>query len=144
MASAASNSCIASTSSLPAGLQPGQQSAATLRGQARGERLPGTGVGLMRLKWNATTARTTATMHTSASPAEINLNRRPARSDSSRRSRSAEPLAIEFGRMLRGGLTSSRSLLFFCAASVAVFAYGAGEHVVRQFDALCAVAILEP
>ena len=37
-----------------------------------------------------------------------------------------------------------RRLLFFCAPPVAVFAYDAGEHIVRQFDPLRAVAFLEP
>src|SRR4029078_12744639 len=34
--------------------------------------------------------------------------------------------------------------LFFCSASVTVFAHRAGEYIVSQFDAWCAVAVLEP
>ena len=54
---------------------------------------------------------------------------------------------LELGLTLRGGLPFLLRLLgdlLLRAAQIAVFEYHASEHVVRQFDALCSVAILEP
>ena len=63
-------------------------------------------------------------------------------------------LGLELRLTLRGGLLKGlpfplrtgrqRRLLLFCAPPVAVFAYDAGEHIVRQFDPLRAVVFLEP
>ena len=99
------------------------------------------------LNQSAMPARTTATTHTIASAA-----------DEPPESPSRTPLAIELLLTLRGGslkrlpflLRGFRQrrlfpfLLLFYTPPVAVFAHGAREHVVRQFDTLRAVVFLEP
>ena len=55
----------------------------------------------------------------------------------------APPGGFEFGLLaFRAG--RHRRLLVFRAAAVALFAYDTGEHIVREFDTLRAVALLEP